>query len=1206
MAASIPPNPRLGKSQALNIAQNTTSRLASLVPTLTTPLSPVTVYQPGPTGGVVGNELLASAGTPVAVSGSYGVWVAPDFLGNGQEYYVQIECFGGGGGGGGGSATQGGGGGGGGEYACEPQYPVKPGVAYAYVVGLPGSGGVNNNAPGGPGTWTPVGGLIQSATPTIAVNPVHVGDFVVLHLSSQGSAPPNGISGGNCTWQQVGTTFNGTVNTGFSCAVWVGTATATGSAPATVTYSGTPTAIRNAGHAYTSSSGTFTFVSQGNLDSAGTSVMPSVSPSAAGQLYSCFDFDNATATAGTTTGYTYEVDSNGNGYCFNPSCAGTAQAPVWNDLTGAFGTAVMLSAGGGAASTEVNPGTAGTSGGITVFDTDHGTNANSLANGVIANGGQGGDQTSVGIGGLGGQGSGNAVHFPGGDGGTNGSSHSSDNPLSLAQVNGMFVGNTLGTGIINCWYILNDLPPTGGYVNDDSGNRYSGVVTNYGPSGGGMALNSYGAPSQVPAFAQAANPPTMPNAQAAGTVAGILVGALNSPSAKLESPDFGLRTTPRLTVSCWIQCDPSGTWGNTVNGSYAMIAANTGGYNGNSMKGYALFLHQDGSPSSPSWSLHACVGNGTSRTTIPYSIGQTPGAWYYVVMTYNSGLLTLYVNGTSVGTATSSGYTSVPTGQSGNSMMAMDISSNINWFFGAICNIWWAADCATSTLVTQVYGGSGPATGGAGGGASGGPSAPGSAGVSAAGALGGAGGTPPVTLASLVLTTTKSMGGYAGAAAGAGNPSPSAPSGGLYGGGGGGSGDMPASPVLTVLTVPFTSAATYYGTDASSNPGTPYSVNQQANPGSGLTSVLFAGGAATDAASGSKNSVLLLPRNLKAMLGNGTYTVAQVFITFTNAAPNNAVETILELGYSADTALPQTYTGASLVKYMGAVPVVTGAATVTYDLTPSGLGALLASGAATALVIGPGATPTFDAYNAPYGSGFYCSIYGPGAYDGFGNAQYPYLTIVLQKTLTTQPGSHGAGGAILITAINNTHIFVSSVQPYTTTDAGGNLMTGGYTGPVTAINQATNVPAGTLQPVAGNDNVNGDGTGNTFAAGYTGKAVSYDPSVTTPGTLVPETWHTVTPQNGWVIHSLCRYRLMPHNIVHVELDIQDNTATTGVMFTLPSGYWATNSQFVPIQIFTGGIPTMATIQVGTTGGLAILNWSQQLKRFIGNIHYSID
>ena len=215
LMASVSPNPNLGKSQALNVAQNTVSRLATIVPSLTTQLSPVTVYQPGATGGV-GNELIASAGQPVNVNGSYGVWVAPDFLGNGQEYYVQVECFGAGGGGGGGSSTAGGGGGGGGEYACETQYPVKPGQSYAYVVGLPGTGGVNNSTQINPGAAGTNGGTTLFDTDR-NINASSLANGVVAYGGQGGDQDGIGIGGAGGTGSPNLITFDGGLGgTGYS------------------------------------------------------------------------------------------------------------------------------------------------------------------------------------------------------------------------------------------------------------------------------------------------------------------------------------------------------------------------------------------------------------------------------------------------------------------------------------------------------------------------------------------------------------------------------------------------------------------------------------------------------------------------------------------------------------------------------------------------------------------------------------------------------------------------------------------------------------------------------------------------------------------------------------------------------------------------------------------------------------------------------
>lgn len=1328
MAASVPPNPRLGKSQALNVAQSTTTRLTSLVPSLTTDLSPLSVYQPGPSDGV-GSALTAAGGAnPVDVSAAYGVWVAPDLNGDGSEYYVQVECFGGGGGAGGGSSAAGGGGGGGAEYSCETQYPVKPGESYAYVVGLPGTGGANNN----------------------------------------------------------------------------------------------------------------------------------------------------------------------------PS--------------------------------QVNPGAAGTDGGLTIFDIA----GLGLANGVVANGGQGGDQTAIGIGGAGGTGSSNAIHFDGGNGGTNSGSHASDNPLSLAQVSGYFVGNTLSQSIIPAWYMLNETGPTGGNFNDNSLHGRTGGITNFT---GGYALAQTVTPTQVPAFAAVASPPLLPVAQAAGLCGRFQLGTLTSPSAKITAPAFTFSGT-RLSVSAWIQPDPSGTWGNTATGAFAVIAANTQNYNGNAMTGYALFLVNTGTPSAPNWTVNAAVGNGSRQTIVSGSLPPTVGTWHQVVLTYNAGTLTLYVDGSSVGTAVSSGYTSVPGGGFA-STIAMDPNASANWFFGSIASVWLASDCITSAGVSAAFGLS-VVTGGAGGGASGGPSAAGGTGGSASGSTGGSTGTPATQPASLVNTTTEAMSGYPGANGGTGfemrsrlgvsyttvtktasgtytqelpqgvsvitgaaawgagsggaggstsgggsggaggeyaaeavyspsvNPftyvvgsggnnsstgagngaaggdsfidsitgvhangatataggsgstntthhngggpgtttstgagsggnsgnssasgdvggsttnsigaaSPAAQAGsgrggaggsnnnngsnggspgaggggagagvsgsttltktyeavytaayygpdasggnantlrstsvlwqggetsgggefngnqrsvmvfnvnqiaddfagytatgltlklvnthswfnsgmsvefdvgksgaeypssapgswkgdytevvtgtiaengtgnfglgagvaalfvnnqtnflaiggnvpskhaynlnyygsfvgghgtsveititgsktssgsnssgfgsdgqvsftyadsapfvppvgttgGPYGGGGGASGNMTASPALQVLTVPFSTAAAYCGIDALGNAAAPYSVNLQNNPASRLNTVLFAGGQAADAGSGTKNSMLLLPPTLAAALGDNQYTIHQVFLTFTNANPAATTPSILEVGYSSDTTLPQIYFGTSLISYIAAVPIAVGDTTITYDMSQSGIGELLQSGAATALILGPGADPTFDAYNSPSGPDFFCSIYGPGAADSFGNPQFPYLTIVLQQTETVQAGSTGNGGAILITAIDNHNTPVATIQPYATADVDG----------------------------------------NQFAQGYTGLVTAFDPTEVTPGNFVPESWKQVTLAGNWSASgngiSGFFYRLTAQGDLHIVFDIT-TTSSVGNVNTVPilSEYWpATNVQF---------------------------------------------
>jgi hypothetical protein len=189
--------------------------------------------------------------------------------------------------------------------------------------------------------FTAVGGLIQGTSLTPSVTAHAVGDVILLHVITEGRARPTGVSGGDATWKQVGSTLTGSVNSGYSAAVYEGTVTAAGTAQATVTTSGTPSAVRIAGQEYNPGSGqTGVLVSQANLDVAGTSTGPSITPTGSDELYSFYGYDTGTGTAGSTPGYTYELDNNGNPYVYDPASPG--QPPVFGDSDVAFGIAVLL------------------------------------------------------------------------------------------------------------------------------------------------------------------------------------------------------------------------------------------------------------------------------------------------------------------------------------------------------------------------------------------------------------------------------------------------------------------------------------------------------------------------------------------------------------------------------------------------------------------------------------------------------------------------------------------------------------------------------------------------------------------------------------------------------------------------------------------------------------------------------------------------
>jgi hypothetical protein len=66
----------------------------------------------------------------------------------------------------------------------------------------------------------------------------------------------------------------------------------------------------------------------------------SAPPTGSNELYSFHGFDTGTGSAGSTAGYTYAVDNNGNVYAFNP--ASPTQPPAFGDSNFAFGIAVLI------------------------------------------------------------------------------------------------------------------------------------------------------------------------------------------------------------------------------------------------------------------------------------------------------------------------------------------------------------------------------------------------------------------------------------------------------------------------------------------------------------------------------------------------------------------------------------------------------------------------------------------------------------------------------------------------------------------------------------------------------------------------------------------------------------------------------------------------------------------------------------------------
>ena len=129
--------------------------------------------------------------------------------------------------------------------------------------------------------------------------------------------------------------------------IFLGHVTATGSHTVTITTNaGSPT-IRVGGQEFSNTSGfsAVTLDASGTIDVASAGKFPSVTPAhGAGDLYWSFIYDNGTGTAGSTSGYVYGTDTNGNLKAYNLSCANSAQQPNIGDTAtdGSSGIAVML------------------------------------------------------------------------------------------------------------------------------------------------------------------------------------------------------------------------------------------------------------------------------------------------------------------------------------------------------------------------------------------------------------------------------------------------------------------------------------------------------------------------------------------------------------------------------------------------------------------------------------------------------------------------------------------------------------------------------------------------------------------------------------------------------------------------------------------------------------------------------------------------
>jgi len=203
-------------------------------------------------------------------------------------------------------------------------------------------------------TWSAVGVTEGGTNGSVGLSNQGNGNLLVAEVInfSNNTVWCTGLSGSGATWVPAGVKLLGT-NTSQTAAVFLGTVTATGAGSAAPSWSGTTPAnfgivIRE----FHSTVGSWTFITQGNLDSAGTANWPSLN-STAGDLYYGYCADAATASAGSTSGYTYDAsgDGVGNGMAFNVNCPGGATNPVWGDSGQQLGIVVLVREGSAPTST---------------------------------------------------------------------------------------------------------------------------------------------------------------------------------------------------------------------------------------------------------------------------------------------------------------------------------------------------------------------------------------------------------------------------------------------------------------------------------------------------------------------------------------------------------------------------------------------------------------------------------------------------------------------------------------------------------------------------------------------------------------------------------------------------------------------------------------------------------------------------------------
>jgi hypothetical protein len=193
-------------------------------------------------------------------------------------------------------------------------------------------------------TFTAVSTIGSATAKTFTLTPHATGDFILLWVTSETAADyATAASSSNVTWSVL-VPHTSLPNNAVVQTLFIGQVTSTSSATVTVTLSAGTPALRIAWQEFSNTLGygAVSLDASGTVDLVSGGTMPPVTPSKSGDLYAGYVFDNGSGSAGSTSGYTYELDTNANQLAYNTSCPDSTQTPNIGDSNGTSGIAVML------------------------------------------------------------------------------------------------------------------------------------------------------------------------------------------------------------------------------------------------------------------------------------------------------------------------------------------------------------------------------------------------------------------------------------------------------------------------------------------------------------------------------------------------------------------------------------------------------------------------------------------------------------------------------------------------------------------------------------------------------------------------------------------------------------------------------------------------------------------------------------------------